>query len=198
MSALPGVNQALFREQPQEVFDSPPVKGAYWQVDWRDDYPVDSDYIRNHNQPARIDYFDGADNATEFNQYQGVISSDPVSYGSHLNMANLGFPNGFINGPMRIPDVNAIDQFDRHPDHGQAQLTGVDSIAAMVPYLELPDYGQGRDPNSLAGFGGRGGLPFHFDVGAQIDQGQAIGRRQVFRSPPSYGDQTAAFYAAGF
>jgi hypothetical protein len=196
MSDLPGVNRALEQEQPREAFDSTPTHGAYWQPDWRDTYLLDSDAIHNHTIPARLDYYDGADNATEFNQYQGVVASDPISYGTKLNIQQLGAP-AYMN-VMRIPAPEAIDQFDRHPDHGQMQLTGVDSIAAMVPYLELPDYGQGMDPDSMAGFGGRGGLPYHFDYGKQIDQGQAIGPRQIFRSPPTYGDQTAGMYAAGF
>lgn len=195
MSALPGVNQALDREQPVEAYTSH-VNGSWWQPDWRASFPIDSDYIHNHTTPARLDYYDGADNATEFNQYQGVIGSDPISYGTHLEIEQLGAP-AYMQ-VMRIPSPDAIDQFDRHPDHGQVQLTGVDSIAAMVPYLELPDYGQGQDIDSMAGFGGRGGLPYHFDYGAQYTQGSAIGPRQVFRSPPSYSDQTSAFYAAGF
>lgn len=196
MSALPGVNQSLEKEAPREAFDSSPIHGAYWQPDWRDAYLIDSDEIQNHTVPARMDYYDGADNATEFNQYQGVISSDPISYGTKLNIAQLGDP-AFLN-VMRIPQPDAIDQFDRHPDHGQMQLTGVDSIAAMVPYIELPDYGQEYDPSSMAGFGGRGGLPYHYDYGMQIDQSSAIGPRQIFRSPPAVGDQTAGVYAAGF
>ena len=196
MSALPGVNQALDKEQPRQAFDVSPVYGAFWQPDWRDTYLIDSDSIRNHNIPARMDYYDGADNATEFNQYQGVISSDPISFGTKVEIALLGDP-AYMQ-VMRIPQPDAIDQFDRHPDHGQAQLSGVDSIAAMVPYLELPDYGQEYDTSSMAGFGGKGGLPFHFDYGKQIDQSSAIGPRQIFRSPPSFSDQTAGVYAAGF
>ena len=196
MSALPGVNQALEKEQPRETFDASPVHGAYWQPDWRDAYLIDSDAIHNHDRPARMDYFDGADNATEFNQYQGVISSDPISYGTKVAIANLG--SAEYLQVMRNPQPDAIDQFDRHPDHGQAQLTGVDSIAAMVPFLELPDYGQEYDTSSMAGFGGRGGLPYHYDFGKQIDQSSAIGPRQVFRSPPTFSDQTAGVYAAGF
>jgi hypothetical protein len=195
MSALPGVNQALDREQPREAFDSSPVYGAYWQPDWRDAYLIDSDYIRNHEKPANVAW-DGADNASEWNQYQGNISSDPVSAGTQLNIQQLGSV-AYMN-VMRIPQPDAIDQFDRHPDHGQAQLSGIDSIAAMVPFMELPDYGQGQDPSSMAGFGGRGGLPFHFDYGkSNADMGGAIGPRQIFRSPPAYSDQTAAIYAAG-
>lgn len=196
MSALPGVNQALDQESPREAFDSSPVAGAYWQPDWRDAYLISSDTIHNHNRPAAIGLFDGADNASEWNQYQGAIQSDPISVGTQNEIELLGSP-AYMQ-VMRIPAPEAIDTFDMQATNGQAQLSGVESIAAMVPYLELPDYGQEIDPNSLAGFGGRGGLPFHFDYGRQNDQSSAIGPRQVFRSPPSYGDQTAAFYAAGF
>ncbi len=195
MSALPGVNQALERERPREAFDVTPTYGAYWQVDWRDTYLVDSDYILNHERPASLRWFDGADNASEWNQYQGAIQSDPLSVGTQENIRLLGAP-AYLN-VMRLPDPEAIDQWDRHPDHGQAQLTGVDSIASMVPYLELPDYGQGLDPASMAGFGGRGGLPYHFDVGKQRSDDAGISPRHVFRSPPAFGDQTAAMYAAG-
>ena len=195
MSALPGVNQALDIEQPREADVTPHPWGMWWQPDWRGTYPVDSDYIHNHQAPANIPW-DGADNSSEWNQYQGNISSNPISAGTQYEIALLGAP-AFMQ-IMRIPAPEAIDQFDRHPDHGQVQLTGVDSIAGMVPYLELPDYGQGQDISSLSGLGGRGGLPYHFDVGRQIDTASAIGPRQIFRSPPAYSDQTAAIYAAGF
>lgn len=196
MSALPGVNRALGQEFPREADDVPATAGAYWQPDWRDVYLIDSDSIHNHYRPARFDDWDGADNATEFNQYQGNISSDPISYGTKLNIGQIGAA-AYLN-IMRIPQPDAIDQFDRHPDHGQAQLTGIDSIAALVPFLNLPDHGQDQDPSAISGMGGKGGLPFHYDYGMQIDQGSAIGPRQIFRSPPSYSDQTAAVYAAGF
>jgi hypothetical protein len=196
MSALPGVNQALESEQPVEAFDSSHVNGAPWQPDWRDAYLISPDSIQNHNIPAALGIFDGADNASEWNQYQGNIQSDPIPMGTQEEIRLLGAP-AYMQ-VMRIPQPDAIDQFDRHPDHGQMQITGVDSIAAMVPYLELPDYGQGQDPNSMAGFGGRGGLPFHFDYGQQYTQGSAIGPRQIFRSPPAYSDQTAGIVAAGF
>jgi hypothetical protein len=69
----------------------------------------------------------------------------------------------------------------------------------MIPFLDLPDHGQHLDPSALAGYGDLGGiLPYHYDYGLQIDQGSAIGPRQIFRSPPSVSDQTAAVYAAGF
>jgi hypothetical protein len=99
---------------------------------------------------------------------------------------------------MRIPAPEAIDCFEMQATSGQAVISGVESIAAMVPFVELPDYGQGQDPYSMAGFGGRGGLPYHFDYGEQNTTDSAIGPRQVFRSPPSVSDQTAAVYAAGF
>jgi len=196
MSDLPGVNRALDQEQPREAFDSSPVHGAYWQPDWRDTYLISSDEVRNHNVPAAIGVFDGADNASEWNQYQGAIQSDPISIGTQHAIALLG--DAEYMQVMRIPAPEAIDQEDRQNTNGQVQLSGIDSIAAMVPYLELPDYGQAYDPSSMAGFGGKGGLPYHFDYGRQTDTSSAIGPRQVFRSPPTYGDQTAGMYAAGF
>lgn len=195
MSDLPAVNQAYEIEQPVEAFDASPVHGAYWVQDWRDAYPIAYDDITNHDVPANVPW-DGPDNSSEWNQYQGNISSDPISAGTQYEISLLGSP-AFMQ-IMRIPQPDAIDQGNRQNTNGQVQLTGVDSISAMVPYLELPDYGQGQDPSSLAGFGGRGGLPYHFDYGQQYTQGSAIGPRQVFRSPPSVSDQTAAMYAAGF
>lgn len=194
MSDLPGVNRAYEQEVPFEAFTNH-INGAPWNEDFRDNYPIASDDIANHMSPTNVPW-DGPDNASEWNQYQGNISSDPISAGTQHAMAMLGAA-AFLQ-VMRIPAPEAIDQQDRQNTNGQAQLSGVDSIAAMIPYLELPDYGQGTDPSSMAGFGGRGGLPYHFDVGQQYTQGSAIGPRQVFRSPPSYGDQTAAMYAAGF
>lgn len=195
MSALPGVNQALIKEQPKEAYDVASVQGAYWQVDWRDAYLVSSDEIKNHDRPANIPY-DGPDNSSEWNQYQGNISSDPISAGTQYEVMMLGAP-AYMQ-IMRIPQPDAIDAQNMHNTSGQTDLTGVDSISALVPYLELPDYGQGQDPTSMAGFGGRGGLPYHFDYGQQNTQDSAIGPRQVFRSPPAVSDQTAAIYAAGF
>lgn len=195
MSALPGVNQALDYESPHEAYTTH-VNGAYWQPDWRGTYLVSDDEIHNHNVPEALGVIDGADNASEWNQYQGAIQSDPISIGTQREIALLGAP-AYMQ-IMRIPQPDAIDQRNRQNTNGQVQLTGVDSIAAMVPYLELPDYGQELDPSSLAGFGGRGGLPFHFDVGFnQNPMSSTIGPRQIFRSPPAYSDQTAAVVAAG-
>lgn len=195
MSDLPGVNQAYYAEVPVEAYPNH-IHGAPWNEDFRDNYPISSDEIRNHSNPASLLVYDGADNATEWNQYQGLIQSDPISVGTQKEIALLGSP-AYMQ-LMRIPAPEAIDQQNRQNTNGQIQLSGVESIAAMVPFLELPDYGQGQDPNSMAGFGGRGGLPYHFDVGQQYTTGSAIGPRQVFRSPPAYSDQTAAIYAAGF
>lgn len=196
MSSLPGVNEAYSYEQPREAFDSPATHGAYWQPDFRDAFPVAPDEIRNHYTPAAIGVFDGADNASEWNQYQGAIQSDPISLGTQHEIACLGDP-AYLQ-VMRIPQPDAVDVMRMDNTNCQVQLTGVDSISAMVPYLELPDYGQGQDPSSMAGYGGRGGLPYHFDLGNQNTQDSAIGPRQVFRSPPAFSDQTAAIYAAGF
>lgn len=195
MSDLPGVNRAYIDEAPYEAYPNH-INGAPWNEDFRDNFPISADDIRNHEVPSALGVFDGADNASEWNQYQGTIQSDPISMGTQENIRQLGSV-AYMN-VMRIPQPDAIDQRDRQNTNGQMQLSGVDSIAAMIPFMELPDYGQGQDPSSLAGFGGRGGLPFHFDYGNQYTQGSAIGPRQVFRSPPSVSDQTAAFYAAGF
>ena len=195
MSDIPGVNLAYEQEQPREAFDSSPVNGAPWVVDWRDAYPIAFDDILNHTRPANVPW-DGPDNASEWNQYQGNIQSDPISMGTQHEILELGAP-AYMQ-VMRIPAPEAIDQWERQNTNGQVQLTGVDSISAMVPYLELPDYGQGQDPSSMAGFGGRGGLPYHFDYGQQYTQGSAIGPRQIFRSPPTVSDQTAGMVAAGF
>lgn len=194
MSDIPGVNRAYMDEAPAEAFSNH-INGSYWNEDFRGVYPISSDEIRNHDRPANMP-FDGSDNASEWNQYQGTISSDPISMGTQEEIRQLG--SVAYMQVMRIPQPDAIAQRDEQNTNGQMQLSGVDSIAAMVPFLDLPDYGQGQDPNSMAGFGGRGGLPYHFDYGQQYTQGSAIGPRQVFRSPPSVSDQTAAMYAAGF
>lgn len=194
MSAIPAVNQAYVQEIPVEAYPNH-INGAPWNEDFRDNYPIASDDIANHDRPGNIPW-DGPDNSSEWNQYQGNISSDPISAGTQYEIQLLGSP-AYMQ-VMRIPAPEAIDQRDRQNTNGQMQLSGVDSIAAFVPYLELPDYGQGGDPSSLAGLGGRGGLPYHFDYGQQYTQGSAIGPRQIFRSPPAYSDQTAAVYAAGF
>lgn len=195
MSDLPGVNQVYQEENPYLALPNH-INGAPWNEDFRDNYPISYDEIRNHTVPTALGVFDGADNASEWNQYQGTIQSDPISIGTQHEIACLG-PVAYMQ-VMRIPAPEAIDQASRQNTNGQMQLSGVESIAAMVPYLELPDYGQGQDPSSMAGFGGRGGLPYHFDVGNQNTQDSAIGPRQVFRSPPAFSDQTAAIYAAGF
>lgn len=193
MSDIPGVNQAYTNEAPPEAFSNH-INGSPWNEDFRGVYPIAYDEIHNHDRPANTP-FDGADNASEWNQYQGNILSDPISAGTQEEINQLG--SVAYMQVMRIPQPDAIGT-NMEATNGQMQLSGVDSIAAMVPYLELPDYGQGQDPSALAGFGGRGGLPYHFDYGQQYTQGSAIGPRQVFRSPPSVSDQTAAMYAAGF
>lgn len=195
MSDLPGVNRAYTDESPYEAYPNH-IHGAPWNEDFRDNFPIAYDEIHNHERPSALGVFDGADNASEWNQYQGAIQSDPISIGTQHAIMELGSVE--YMQVMRIPAPEAIDQMDRQNTNGQMQLSGVDSIAAMIPFLELPDYGYGQDPSSLAGFGGRGGLPYHFDVGKQNTQDSAIGPRQVFRSPPSVSDQTAAMYAAGF
>jgi hypothetical protein len=194
MSDLPGVNRAYSDEQPYEAYPNH-IHGAPWNEDFRDNYPIASDEIRNHDRPANI-LWDGADNASEWNQYQGTIVSDPISMGTQHEIEQLG--SVAYMQVMRIPQPDAIDSMDMQQTSGQAAISGVESIAALVPFMELPDYGQGHDIASMAGYGGRGGLPYHFDYGQQYTQGSAIGPRQIFRSPPPYGDQTAAMVAAGF
>lgn len=194
MSDLPGVNQVYEEQAPYLAYPNH-INGAPWNEDFRDNYPISSDEIRNHYSPTNI-LGDGPDNASEWNQYQGNVSSDPISMGTQYEIALLGDVAKLQ--VMRIPQPDAIDQRDRQNTNGQAQLSGVESIAAMVPFLSLPDHGQHTDPSSMAGIGGEGGLPFHFDYGQQYTQGSAIGPRQIFRSPPSYGDQTAGMFAAGF
>src|SRR5437879_6000048 len=140
MSDLPGVNRAYTDEAPYEAYPNH-IHGAYWNEDWRDNYPIASDDIHNHDRPASL-LWDGADNASEWNQYQGTIISDPISEGTQDEIRNLG--SVAYMQVMRIPAPEAIDSQDRQNTNGQMQLSGVDSIAAMIPFLDLPDYGQGQ------------------------------------------------------
>lgn len=173
-------------EQP-ELASREQVHGAPWQHDWRDIYPVASDEILNHTTPAYLGVFDGTECVTDWNPWEGVTGPHPrtvIRYG----YGTPGIQEFATDAPL------AIDARDRHPDHAQAVLSGVSSIAAMVPFIELPDAGIGTNdlgPSS-------GVYPYHFDTGLQIDMGSAIGPRQIFREPPSFGDQSAAVYAAGF
>lgn len=190
MSNIPSVNRAYAEEAPQTGFMGNDVAGAWWQWWPRDNYPVASDEIRNHDKPTFLGYYDGTESVADWNPWEGT------TFPRHAIRHGYGTP-GLQEFPQAAP--LAIDAFDRNPDHGQVRPSGIGSPAALIPFLDLPDHGQHLDPSSLAGYGNLGGtLPYHYDTGLQIDQGQAIGPRQVFRQPPSYSDQTAAFYAAGF
>jgi hypothetical protein len=191
VSNIPGVNTFWEKVKP-DLYNGRDVAGAPWQLDWRDSYPVGPDEIHNHTTPTFLGILDGTESVTDWNPWEGVTGPHPntvIRYG----YGPPGLQEFGNDAPL------AIDSFDRHPDHGQATLSGVSSIAALVPFIELPDYGQSIDPSAISGLvRDDAALPYHFDPGLQIDMGQAIGPRQIFRSPPSYSDQTAAFYAAGF
>ena len=185
MAALPGVNQALDYERPH-LASREQIAGSWWSLDWRDVYPVDADRIINHTTPTFLGVFDGTEGVTDWNPWEGVTGPHPntvIRYG----YGAPGIQEFALDAPL------AIDSSNRDPDHAQQVLSGVSSIAALVPFLELPDAGIGTNDIDPTGKG----LPYHYDYGAQIDMGSAIGPRQVFRSPPSYSDQTSAFYAAG-
>lgn len=192
MAAIPGQALAVEGYERPDLASREQVAGAPWSHDWRDIYPVAPDMVRNHDKPSFLGVYDGTEGVTDWNPWEGVT-------GPH--------PNSVIRRGYGTPDVQefpqaaplAVDAFDRSPDHAQAMLSGVSSIAALVPFMELPDYGQGHDPSAIAGFG-TGKTPYHFDMGLQIDDSGmgAIGPRQVFRSPPTFSDQTAGYYAAGF
>jgi hypothetical protein len=168
------------------------VVGAPWSHDWRDIYPIAPDSIHNHTKPAYLGVLDGTESVSDWNPWEGVTHPHPSS------VIRRGYGTPGIQEFAQAAPL-AIDSFDRHPDHGQAQLSGISSIAALVPFIELQDYGQDIDPNSMAGLSTGQVYPYHFDVGGSpINQGATIGPRQIFRSPPSFSDQTAAFYAAGF
>ena len=194
MSHIPSVNVALDYELPHEAHDQE-VYGAYWQPDWRGIFPVAPDAIHNYDKPVYLGVLDGTEAVTDWNPWEGVT-------GPHVNSVIRFGHAREAAGVQEFAQAAplAIDAFDRNPDHGQARPSGVMSIAALVPFLELPDYGQGVDPSSTAGLSDGGYLPYHYDLGWQVDMSGlgAIGPRQVFRSPPSVSDQTAGVYAAGF
>jgi hypothetical protein len=183
VSNIPDVNQ--YQDEQPFLATREHIAGAYWSLDWRDIYPVASDRIRNHTTPAFLGVLDGTESVTDWNPWEGVTGPHPRTVIRH----GYGTP-GIQEFPNDAP--LAIDSFDRHPDHGQNVLSGVSSIAALVPFLELPDAGIGT--NDL---GNGYETPYHFDYGLQVDMASAISPRQVFREPPSYGDQSAAVYAAG-
>ena len=195
MSLLPGVNIAYEYEEPHidDLAGKAPLAdpiGAPWQYWPRDNYPVAPDMIRNHTTPIFLGVLDGTESVADWNPWEGTtfpVHTIRYGYGPY------GLQEFAQDAPL------AIDAFDRAPDHAQARLSGVGSIAGLVPFLELPDYGQGLDPSSISGFApDDAAMPYHFDPGLQIDQAQAIGPRQVFRAPPTISDQTSAYYAAGF
>jgi len=193
VSNLPGVNEFWDIASPRLFTGLRDTAGAGWQIDWRDVYPgPGSDYIRNHDQAAFLGVLDGTESVSDWNPWEGQTAPRIGRAIRH------GYgPNGLQE--FSQADPQAIDCLSHDPDHCQVQLSGVGSVAGMIPFLDLPDHGQHLDPSALAGYGDLGGiLPYHYDYGLQIDQGSAIGPRQVFRSPPSVSDQTAAVYAAGF
>jgi hypothetical protein len=172
VSAIPGISRAGIQ---QPLLGRPKrVRGSGWQPDWRDVCYVAPTETRNHDKPVFLGVLDGTECVSDWNPYEGQTHPLP----GRVVRPGYGSP-GVQEFPQAAP--LQIDAFDRHPDHGQAQLSGASSIAALVPFMDLPH-----------------SLPYHYDVGLQIDQGQAIGPRMVFRGPPSYSDQTAAIYAAGF
>jgi hypothetical protein len=150
-------------------------RGAPWQVDWRDVFYLAPDEIRNHDKPVFLGVLDGTESVTDWNPWDGRTGPTPwraIRHGyasdgvqEYGQAAPLAIDNGIGNQPM----------------HAQAQLSGVSSIAALVPFMDLPN-----------------GLPYHYDEGLQLDSGGAIGPRMIFRGPPSFNDQSAAIYAAGF
>jgi hypothetical protein len=185
VSYISGVSQAYTDEAPSAIASREQVAGAHWALDWRDLYPVASDCIRNHAQPTFLGILDATGSVTDWNPWSGRTGPHPDTVIRH----GYGTP-GIQEYAQAAP--LAIDTFDRHPDHGQNVLSGVSSIAALVPFIELPDAGIGTNDLS-AGHAN----PYHFDYGLQLDMSSAIGPRQIFREPPSYGDQSAAVYAAG-
>lgn len=195
MAAVPGVNSAYAEESPR-LASREQVDGAPWSHDWRDVYAVASDEIWNHDQPAYLGAFDATESVNDWNPWEGSTGPHPHAYGmengpGEPGVIRYGYAARGIQEHRQAAPL-AIDSRDRHPDHAQQVLSGMSSIAALVPFLELPDAGIGT--NDL---GAQGIYPYHFDYGLQIDMGSAIGPRQIFREPPSYGDQSAAVYAAG-
>lgn len=186
MAAIPGINSAYADESPSLVSRAP-ISGSHWNIDWRGNYPVASDEIENHTTPTFLGVLDGTESVADWNPWEGQTAPRPgrtIRYG----YGTPGIQEYAQDAPI------AIDSRDRHPDHAQVQLSGVSSIAALVPFIELPDAGIGTNDLSPQNYS----YPYHFDSGLQLDMGSAIGPRQIFREPASYGDQTAAVYAAGF
>lgn len=178
-------NDTVYLDEAPYLASREQVAGAPWSHDWRDLYPVASDQIANHTTPVFLGMLDGTEGVTDWNPWEGVTGPHPrtvIRYG----YGTPGIQEFAQDAPL------SIDQFDRHPDHAQAQLSGVSSIAALVPFIELADAGIGTND-----IGPTGNYPYHFDMGNQIDMGSAISPRHVMREPPSYGDQSAAIYAAG-
>ena len=172
MSAIPGLVHAAAELPHLATCDN--TYGAPWNIDWRGVYLVAPDEVHNHDKPAALGVLDGEEIVTGWNPWQGRSGPTPWRVIRHGYAAP---------GVQEFPQASplAIDTFQREPTHAQQQLSGVSSIAALVPFMELPN-----------------GAPYHFDDGLQLDQGQAIGPRMIFREPPSFNDQTAALYAAGF
>lgn len=185
MAALPAINRAYEEEYPQ-LGPTPAPAGAFWQPDFRDRFPIASDEIHNHDETAFLGVLDGTEGVTDWNPWEGRTGPEPGK------VIRPGYGDAFAPGDnmagtlqmFRNSSPLAIDAFDRSPDHAQLLASGADPtawVAGAIPATYLPN-----------------SLPYHYDLGDQIDTGQAIGPRQVFRQPPSISDQTAAVYAAGF
>lgn len=193
MSNIPGVADAYQYETPHLAATE--AYGSYWNMDWRDVYPVAPDEILNHDQPAYLGVYDATESVTDWNPWEGRTGPDANIYGG--NAPGYPGPIRYGYGTRGIQEHRqaaplAIDVVDMQATTGQAILSGVSSLAALVPFLELPDAGIGT--NDL---GDGQSTPYHFDYGLQGWTASAIGPRQIFREPPSYGDQSAAVYAAG-
>src|SRR6516165_544238 len=130
-------------------------RGSQWQIDWRDVYYVAPDEIRNATKPSFLGVLDGSESVNDWNPYEGRTGPTPWRVIRH----GYGAP-GVQEFPQAAPEAVAIGGLDNQPMHAQAQLSGVSSIAALVPFMDLPH-----------------GLPYHYDMGLQLDQGQAIGPR---------------------
>lgn len=173
MAAIPGLVRADTESPSGGTIER--NRGSLWQVDWRDVYYVAPTETRNHDKPVFLGVLDGTESVADWNPWEGTQGVKP----DRAIRKGYGTP-GIQEFPQAAPEqINSM--LGSQPMHAQVQLSGVMANAALVPFMDLPH-----------------SLPYHYDVGLQIDQGQAIGPRMVFRGPPSINDQTAALYAAGF
>lgn len=174
MAAIPGIVRADTEAPAGGTIER--NRGSRWQVDWRDVYYVAPTETRNHDKPVFLGVLDGSESTADWNPWEGTTGPTPWRVIRH----GYGGASSVQEYPQAAPEQIG-NMLGNQPMHAQQQLSGVSAIAALVPFMDLPH-----------------GLPYHYDVGLQIDQGQAIGPRMIFRGPPSYNDQTAAIYAAGF